>query len=102
VAADRDAAQRPLGGIVGETDSSVVEEAREGIPALQHVIHRLGDIVVTREPGALGAHPVLKLNDQRGDVGPAQLEAFAGDESIEDALGVEDQIDPAYGLMRQR
>jgi hypothetical protein len=26
-------------------------------------------------------------------VGPAQLEAFAGDESIEDALGVEDQID---------
>lgn len=35
-------------------------------------------------------------------MGPAQVQALVGDEPIEGALGVEDQIDPAYRLMRQR
>ena len=42
-ASETDAAQRPLGGVVGEADAAVVEEAREAAPALEHVIHRLGD-----------------------------------------------------------
>jgi DNA-binding IscR family transcriptional regulator len=55
--AERDAAQCTLGRVVGETDSTIVEKAREGVPALEHVVHRLADIAVTRELGALLAHP---------------------------------------------
>ena len=43
LAADCDAAQCPLGGIVGEADAAVVQEAGEGWPALQHVVDCLGD-----------------------------------------------------------
>ena len=41
-AAERDTAQRPLGGIIRETDAAIVKEAGEGVPTLQHVIHCLG------------------------------------------------------------
>jgi hypothetical protein len=41
LAADCDPAQRPLSGIVGQADASVVEKAGEGGLALQHVIHAL-------------------------------------------------------------
>jgi hypothetical protein len=57
--------RRPLGGVVGEADPSVFEEAREGGPALEHVIHRLGDVTVARELGALLPHPGLELGDER-------------------------------------
>ena len=33
LAAERDAAQRALGGVVGQADAAVVEEAREGCPS---------------------------------------------------------------------
>ena len=33
---------------------------------------------------------------------PAQFQALVGDETVEGTLGVEDQIDATYGLMRQR
>src|SRR5580692_1730949 len=56
---DRDTAQRALGRIVGQADAAVFEEVCKGWPALQHVVNRLGDVVVTRELGALGAHPVF-------------------------------------------
>jgi hypothetical protein len=53
-AAKPNTAQRALGGIVGETDSAIVEEAGEGVPALQHVIHRFGDVV---QYGGCVQHP---------------------------------------------
>src|SRR4029077_8842584 len=36
------AAQRPLGGIIGQADAAVLEEAGEGSPALE-VVHGAGD-----------------------------------------------------------
>ena len=59
LATERDAAQLPLGGIVSEADLPVVEEAREGGPSLEHVIHRLGDIGMSGEPCTLGTHPAF-------------------------------------------
>jgi len=41
---ERNTAQASLGGIVRKTGAAVVEEAREGRPALEHVIHGLGEI----------------------------------------------------------
>lgn len=37
LAAERDAAERALGGIVRQADAAVVEEPRERVPALQYV-----------------------------------------------------------------
>jgi hypothetical protein len=42
-----------------------VQKAGECLPALEHVVHRLRDFVVTRESGAFLAHPVLQFIDQR-------------------------------------
>src|SRR5437763_8149157 len=61
LAADCDPAQRPLSGIVGQADASVVENAGEGGPALQHVIHGLGGFGMTCQPSALGTHPWFKI-----------------------------------------
>src|SRR5579883_2803603 len=72
-AADRDAAQRSLGGIVRHAQPAVIEEADEAGPAVEAVGDRLGDIVARRELGALLAQPSL----QCGDDWPALLLAHA-------------------------
>ena len=41
-----DAAQRPFGRIVRQAYPAVVQEPGEGFPALEHIIHGLGHIVV--------------------------------------------------------
>lgn len=46
-AGHRDAAQRPLGGVVGQADPAVVEEPSKGRPALQHIVHGLGGVGMT-------------------------------------------------------
>jgi len=40
--------------------AAIVEKADKGRPALEHVIDCLGDVGVTRQPGALGAHPSMR------------------------------------------
>jgi hypothetical protein len=57
---------------------------------------------VTREHDALLSHPGLEIADQRGDVGSAQLQASIGGEAVERALGIEDQVNAAHRLARQR
>ena len=42
------ASQRPLGRIVRETNSSIVEEPAEGCPTLQHVVDCLRHLDVAR------------------------------------------------------
>ena len=48
-----------------------LEEAREGIPALQHVVHGLGDVGMPRELGALGRIQCLQVGDERSNALPA-------------------------------
>ena len=48
------------GRVVAEADAAVVEEAGEGRPARQHVVDRLGGLGIARQPGAVGAIPVLR------------------------------------------
>ena len=63
-ASQRDAAQRPLGGIVRQAHAPIVEEQRECGPAFQYLVDGLGEIVATRELGSLLAQVDLKFLDQ--------------------------------------
>src|SRR6188472_2457275 len=58
LSAQGDTAQRAFGRVVRETDPPVVEKAGERRPALEHVVHRLGDFDMTREAWSLAAQPV--------------------------------------------
>ena len=37
----------------------------KAVPAFEHVIHRLGEVVAARQLGALFTHPALEIGDQR-------------------------------------
>ena len=65
LSAQSDAAKAALSGVVRQADAAVVEEACEGGPALQHVVHGLGEIAAARELGPLGAHPGFEIGDER-------------------------------------
>lgn len=67
--AERDAAQRALGGVVAEANSAVVEEQGEGGPAPQHVSDGLVEVVGAGEAELL----FLEIAMQRLDNRPAQL-----------------------------
>src|ERR1700734_1668561 len=58
--------RRAPGRIVREADPPIVKQASEGLPARQHVVDRLSNRDVSREFGALGAHPSLERGDQWG------------------------------------
>ena len=66
VAADRNSAQRPLGGIVGHAEPAVVEEPGERRPALEDVVDRLGDIVLPESSGPLLAQTGSKSATRAG------------------------------------
>ena len=93
LAAERNAAQGPLGGIVGEADTPIVEEAREGSPALQHIGHRLGDVGMPRQPGPLGPHPLVEIGDEPSKPLAADREPLRGRQTIDLALDGEDRVD---------
>ena len=57
---------------------------------------------VTREPGALHAHPVLKFRDQRRAPLLAHGEATLGSLAVDLALDIEQRVDPLHRLQRQR
>lgn len=48
LAAEGQPAQRPIGGVVAEADPAIVEEAAEGGPALEHVVHGGCEVGVAR------------------------------------------------------
>ena len=60
-----DFAHASLGGIIRQTDAVVVKEGHEEGPALEHVVHDLGDVVPARELGALLSHPGLQIGEER-------------------------------------
>src|SRR5664280_587200 len=96
-----DSAHAALGSIIGKADSAIVEEAREHGPALEHVVHGLGDIVATRQLGALFAHPGLQIGDKgRAEFLPDSA-ALLGTLAVDRPLDLEQGIDPADHLQRQ-
>src|SRR3546814_3752621 len=65
LATERHAAQRPFSRVVRQADAAIIEEVSERAPASQHVVYRLGQIVVARELGQLRGEPGVKLGNER-------------------------------------
>ena len=70
-------------------------------PALEHVVHGLGDVVAARELGALLAHPGLQIGDERRAEFLADGLAPFGALSVDRPLDVEQGVDPADHFQRQ-
>ncbi len=58
------ATQRSLGGVVRQTDSSVIKEPTERGPAFQHVVDRLRHLHMARHLAADIAHPIFQVSDE--------------------------------------
>ena len=50
------AAQHALGSVIRQANAAIVQKSRESPPALQHVVHGLGKVIVARELCPLGPH----------------------------------------------
>ena len=99
---ERDPAQGPLGGIVGQADAAILEEPGKAWSSLEHVVHGLGDRGVAGKPRAFLAHPGLEIGEQRrGSLGP-DSEPFLRTLSIGLPLDVERGVDPLHGFEGQR
>jgi hypothetical protein len=70
-----------------------VQEPGERRPAIEHVVHRLYDVVVAREFGALLTHPALKLLDQRRAEPLTDGETIGCRLAVDVALDIEQSVD---------
>ena len=59
------ATQSAFSGVVAEADPTIAQEASEGLPALEHIVDRLGDIGVSGHSAARASHPALQRGNQR-------------------------------------
>ena len=94
--------QSALGRIVRQANAPVIEEACERIPSLEHVIHRLRHIGMSREPAALGSHPLLERDDEWRHLGLPDSVPLHGRQSVDLTLDIEDRVDPPHRLDGQR
>jgi hypothetical protein len=67
-ASEGNTSQRPLGGIVRESNPAIFQETGKTIPSLQHVIDRLDDLGGSAERGALPFQPLVHIIEQRLDL----------------------------------
>src|SRR3546814_20215422 len=84
------------------SDAAIIEEVSERAPASQHVVYRLGQIVVARELGQLRGEPGVKLGNERRAALLPHGEAFGGAAAVHGALDIEQCIDPLHGFARDR
>jgi hypothetical protein len=95
-----DAAQSAFGRVVAQASATVAEEPGEAVPALEHVVHGLGDRGVARQARALSAQPLLEIGDERRGIPLARGAACLGIGAVDDALQVEDRVDAPHRLQR--
>jgi hypothetical protein len=98
LSAESDAAEHAFGGVVGQANPAVVEEPGERRPALEGVVQRLGEVVVTRQPSPGLEHPGVEVGDERGHDGLAVLQADGCRTPVHLPLGVEHPIDAPHRL----
>jgi hypothetical protein len=96
------AAQRSLRRVVGQANPPIVEEAGERLPPLQHIIHRLRHIGVARQAGSFTSHPLFQRRRQRRHPDLSNGVSLCCRQPVDLALDIEDSVDPAHRLDRQR
>lgn len=92
--------QRAFGSVVGEANTAIAEEGREPFPALQHIVDWLGDPRAARQSCPLYPHPGLKFGGEKATFLPASFQTFVGDESVDLALDVKQDVDAFDRLER--
>jgi hypothetical protein len=97
-----DTPQPALGCVVRQADAAVVEEACEGGPSLQHVIHGFGKIAAAGELRPLGTHASFQLVDERPAKVIADCTALVCALGRNAALDLEQPIHALHDLQRQR
>src|SRR6516162_6668961 len=70
-----------------------LEEAREDVDALEHVVHRFRQFVVTRELGPLAFHPFDQIVHQWSDVFAARGHPRFGRRAVDRTLQHENGIE---------
>ena len=65
LAVQRDRADRTFDGVAVDLDATVVEEAREAIPARERVADRLGELCLLADQLELLAQPGYEIGDDR-------------------------------------
>ena len=80
----------------------IIEKARERVPAFEHVVHRLRHIGVPRQLTSFGSHPLLERCNERCNAGLPDGMPLRRRQAADLALDIEDCVDPAHCLDRQR
>ena len=93
--------QAALSGVAARTDPPIVEQAREGRPALEHAVHGPGDGRVPREPRAFAPHPGREGRHEQRRMLAATGKPQLGGPAVDLPRVGEDGIDPSYRLERQ-
>ncbi len=88
--------------IVRHAKAPIIEEAGEGVPAIETVVDRFCRVAVLREPGALSAQPSLQFDDQWPATLLAHAQALLWHEAVDLALDGEQDIDALDRLGRNR
>jgi hypothetical protein len=92
--------ERVLGGVVGQADAAIVEEAREGGPFFEHIVECLCDRGLARERTAPVAQPCFQVGGERGSQTLANRQSLRSRLAGDRTLGVEDAVDPRYRFER--
>ncbi len=85
--------QLAFGGVIRHAKAPIIEEAGEGVPAVEAVIDRFGRVAVFGETGTLFAQPSLQLDDQWQAPLLAHAQALLWHEAVYLALDGEQDID---------
>src|SRR5690242_13246211 len=96
------ASQRPLGRIVRETNSSIVEEPAEGCRSRLHVVDCLRLLDVARILATYIAHPVCQTGDEWSDLILAHCVSLFMRQTVDRALEIKDRIDPSHRFNSER
>jgi len=95
-----DAAERALGGIVGQADPALRQEPGQRAPAPEAVVERLGDGALARDARPLRAHPGFEVGDERRAAFAARRPSLIGELAGDVALDREQRIDAPHRLGR--
>ena len=78
--------QLAFGRVVRHAKSPIIEEAGEGVPAVEAVVDRFGRVAVFGEPGTLFAQPSLQFDAQWPATLLAQAQALLWHAAVDLAL----------------
>ncbi len=97
----RQAAQRSLRPVVRHAHAPVVEEAGEGRPAVEHVVHRPSHLGAAGQAGPLVAHPALQGRHERGGALAACRQSLGRGTAVHLALDGEQLVHAPHRFERQ-